>query len=82
MSLMLRIPCARGLLALAVFTLAGSAFAVAGGPEPDPVDPAVLQRIYEEVKTPYKYGIVLRAPPGRKVDCPNVFRFGGRWYMV
>ena|GEM_PF-854204 len=49
---------------------------------PEPVDPGVLQRIYEEVKTPYKYGIVLRPPPRLKVDCPNVFRFGGRWYMV
>lgn len=49
---------------------------------PAPVDPAVMQRIYEEVKTPYKYGVVLRPPPGLKVDCPNVFRFGGRWYMV
>jgi len=51
-------------------------------PENPAVEPAVLHRIYEEVNTPFKYGIVLRPPPGLKVDCPNVFRFGGRWYMV
>ena len=42
-----------------------------------------MQRVYDEVKTPFKYGIVLAA--GRRtraVDCPNVFRFGDKWYMV
>lgn len=42
----------------------------------------VLRQLYEEVKTPYKYGIVLRGEPGELVDCPNVFRHGGHWYMV
>lgn len=41
-----------------------------------------MQRIYEEAKTPFKYGVALPAPSGKKVDCPNVFRHGGRWVMV
>jgi lysophospholipase L1-like esterase/predicted GH43/DUF377 family glycosyl hydrolase len=70
-------------IAFASLALLGAARAGTVTTDPTaPVDPAVLQRIYEEVKTPYKYGIVLRPPPGLKVDCPNVFRFGGRWYMV
>jgi hypothetical protein len=43
---------------------------------------AELEAIYEEVKTPYKYGIVLEPPPGKKLDCPNVFRHGNKWYML
>jgi beta-xylosidase len=41
-----------------------------------------MQAIYDEVKTPYKYGIVLDPPPGKKLDCPNVFRYGRKWFMV
>ncbi|MBP7051746.1 MAG: DUF3826 domain-containing protein [Phycisphaerae bacterium] len=46
------------------------------------VPPERMQAIYEEVRTPYKYGIVIPAPEGKKVDCPTVFRHGNRWYMV
>src|SRR4029078_1679658 len=41
-----------------------------------------MQRVYEEVKTPVKYGIVLRPGENESIDCPNVFRFGDKWYMV
>jgi predicted GH43/DUF377 family glycosyl hydrolase len=41
-----------------------------------------MQAIYDEVKTPFKYGVVLEPPPGKKIDCPNVFRHGDRWYMM
>jgi hypothetical protein len=41
-----------------------------------------MQAIYDEVKTPFKYGVVIEPPPGKKVDCPNVFRHGNKWYMV
>ena len=41
-----------------------------------------MRAIYEEVKTPFKYGIVIEPPEGKKVDCPTVFRYRGRWYMV
>ncbi|MCX6864726.1 MAG: glycosylase [Verrucomicrobia bacterium] len=46
------------------------------------VPPEVLQQIYKEVKTPYKYGIVVRGEDKKFVDCPNVFRHGGKWYMM
>jgi predicted GH43/DUF377 family glycosyl hydrolase len=47
------------------------------------VSAAELQRIYDEVKTPHKYGVILR-PEGENesLDCPNVFRHGDAWYMV
>ena len=41
-----------------------------------------MRAIYEEVKTPFKYGIVVEPPVGKKVDCPTVFRYHGKWYMV
>ena len=46
------------------------------------LSPEQMWAIYEEVKTPYKYGIVIPAPEGKMVDCPTVFRHGDRWYMV
>jgi len=41
-----------------------------------------MQGIYDEVKTPYKYGMIL-APTNNKykIDCPTVFRKDGKWYM-
>jgi predicted GH43/DUF377 family glycosyl hydrolase len=41
-----------------------------------------MQAVYEEVKTPFKHGIVLRGDEGKLVDCPSVFRHGDAWYMV
>lgn len=42
-----------------------------------------MRQIYEEVKSPYKYGMVI-APVDthHQVDCPTVFREKGRWYMT
>ena len=42
-----------------------------------------MRRIYEEVRTPYKFGMVV-APQSndRKFDCPTVFREGDKWYMT
>ena len=43
----------------------------------------VMQEIYNEVKTPYKYGLVLvGADATKKLDCPTVFRHNGTWYMT
>lgn len=41
-----------------------------------------MQQIYDEVKTPYKYGVVLKGEPGELVDCASVFRRDGHWFMV
>ncbi|MBO5002270.1 MAG: beta-galactosidase, partial [Prevotella sp.] len=43
----------------------------------------VMQRIYKEVRTPYKYGMVVApADNYHKIDCPTVFRENGKWYMT
>ncbi len=49
---------------------------------PAQVGQAEMDAIYREVRTPFKYGIVLPAPPGKKIDCPNIFRYRGKWYML
>jgi len=41
-----------------------------------------MAEIYEMVKTPYKYGIVLRGSAEEMIDCPNVFRHQDRWFMI
>ncbi len=42
-----------------------------------------MAEVYEEAKTPYKYGMVI-APEdnNHKIDCPTVFRENGKWYMT
>lgn len=47
------------------------------------VSDQTMQKIYDEVKTPYKYGLVI-APDdnSKKTDCPSVFRKGNMWYMT
>ncbi|MGC8639714.1 MAG: glycosylase [Isosphaeraceae bacterium] len=46
------------------------------------VSDEVMARVFAEVKTPFKYGIVIRGEEGDAVDCPSVFRHAGHWYMV
>lgn len=47
-----------------------------------PITPAEMSAVYEEVKTPIKHGLVLHPPEGTYYDCPSVFRFYNRWYML
>lgn len=48
-----------------------------------PVSAADMQQVYNEVKTPYKYGLVLvPESKAQKLDCPTVFRRGKQWYMT
>jgi predicted GH43/DUF377 family glycosyl hydrolase len=47
------------------------------------VPESTMQKVYNEIKTPYKYGIVLPQPDStRMVDSPTVFRQGNTWYMT
>ena len=46
------------------------------------VQDSVMQRVYKMVKTPFKYGVILRGDEGTKIDCPSVFRHNGNWYMT
>lgn len=47
------------------------------------VPDSVMKAVYQQVTTPYKYGLVI-APTdkNRQTDCPTVFRKGRRWYMT
>lgn len=44
------------------------------------MDREIVERIYEQIKTPYKYGPVLKIE-GRKTDSPVVFKRAGKYYM-
>lgn len=46
---------------------------------------AELNSIYNEIKTPYKYGMVVTSTGDEgtvDVDCQGVFRYGDKWYMT
>ncbi|MDD5185088.1 MAG: malectin domain-containing carbohydrate-binding protein [Paludibacter sp.] len=47
------------------------------------VSQSKMAGIFEQVKTPYKYGLVV-APTDNyhKMDCPTVLRKDGKWYMT
>src|SRR5690606_15816703 len=47
------------------------------------ITPAVMEEIYQEIRTPYKYGLVM-VPENNsyKLDCPSVFRHQDNWYMT
>lgn len=46
------------------------------------VSSEVMKDIYEKIKTPFKYGVVLKAEGKKMVDSPSVFRHGDKWYMM
>ncbi|WP_207535196.1 glycosylase [Desertivirga arenae] len=49
----------------------------------NPIPQTKMQEIYEEVKTPYKYGLVMvPSDNSQKMDCPTVFRKGSKWYLT
>jgi predicted GH43/DUF377 family glycosyl hydrolase len=42
-----------------------------------------MSGIYNEVKTPFKYGIVFKHPDTSKlVDSPSIYRYRGKWFMT
>lgn len=49
---------------------------------PSDVTDDEMNAIYEEIKTPYKYGVVLPQEDGDPVDSPNLFRVDGVWRMI
>src|SRR5689334_14117802 len=43
----------------------------------------IMQQVYDEVKTAFKYGLVVTPQDEtKKIDCPSVFRKGNNWYMT
>jgi predicted GH43/DUF377 family glycosyl hydrolase len=50
---------------------------------PKSVPDSVMKSVFEEVKTPYKYGVVFKHPDSTKLlDSPSIFRKGNQWYMT
>ena len=45
-----------------------------------PVTREEMEAIYEKIKTPYKYGAVMKME-NDYTDSPSVFKYDGRWYM-
>ena len=67
----------KAITALVALLIVVSAFAA------DIIPTATMQAIYDEVRTPYKYGLVVApADNYHKIDCPTVFREGDRWLMT
>lgn len=47
------------------------------------VSQGVMEQIYGEIKTPYKYGVVFKHPDSTKLmDSPTIFRDNDIWYMT
>lgn len=77
-------------LFLSIVCMAGSALAedatirqvIPAKTDKKEVPPELMQRINEETKVPFKYGVVLKGSNGNTADCPNVFRKGDLWYMI
>ena len=47
------------------------------------VSKETMERVFDEIKTPYKYGIVFKHPDSTKlVDSPTIFRENNQWYMT
>ena len=58
-------------------------FILPGGQAQQQVPDSMMQLIYDEVKTPFKYGMVLvPSTDAEKYDCPTVFRSGKEWFMT
>lgn len=54
----------------------------AGKDLPKEVSQEKMQAVFDEVKTPFKYGLIMVPPtPFKKMDCPSIFRKDGKWYM-
>lgn len=51
-------------------------------PVDDEVSQEIMERVYDEIKTPHKFGVVFKHPASTKmIDSPTIFREGDKWYM-
>lgn len=47
------------------------------------VPESVMNKVFAEIKTPFKYGIVFKHPDSTKmIDSPTIFREGDKWLMT
>jgi hypothetical protein len=76
---LLSVPALLGSCSVAILAFGSLATARAA----EPIDAATMQRVHDEVKTPFKYGVVLRGDSTNQlVDCLNIFRRDGKWLMM
>jgi predicted GH43/DUF377 family glycosyl hydrolase len=47
-----------------------------------PVAADVMHEVHDALKTPFKYGVILRGDKGAMLDCPSVYRFNDKWFML
>lgn len=68
---------------IGILVFVGSCGSKPERPKKRDITDAVMQEIYEEIKTPYKYGLVM-VPTNNsyKMDCPSIFRKDNKWYMT
>lgn len=65
-----------GMKYILLLLLAGSVYA-------QKVPQPTMDSIFREVRTPYKYGLVMVPEDnGKKIDCPSVFRYKDQWMMT
>jgi len=70
-------------LATGMVSLVGMLFACKPAKHASGVPDTVMNGIYNEVKTPYKFGIVFRHPDSTKMmDSPSIFRWNNSWFMT
>ncbi|WP_019819677.1 LamG-like jellyroll fold domain-containing protein [Saccharomonospora saliphila] len=73
-------------LGVAAAAMAGPTQATAApssaGKKSGAVPDSVMREVYDTVKTPYKYGIVLLPEQDVWNDTPSVFRWQNTWYML
>ena len=47
------------------------------------VSKETMEQVFNEIKTPYKFGIVFKHPDANKlIDSPTIFKKNGVWYMT
>ncbi len=47
------------------------------------VSKETMEQVFNEIKTPYKYGVVFKHPDATKLmDSPTIFKKNGVWYMT
>ncbi|MBN1415258.1 MAG: glycosylase [Bacteroidales bacterium] len=52
-------------------------------PLPEMVPDNVMKQVYHEIKTPYKYGLIMVPDSNSyKIDCPTIFRKNNQWFMT
>jgi len=52
-------------------------------PLPTVVPDNIMSRIYDEIKTPFKFGLIMVPDSNScKMDCPTVFRKDNKWFMT